>query len=61
MPDSAVSRANGEEVREALDAEAECARELGIFGSPTFVCGSEIFWVDDRLQGAIEWAKSGPA
>jgi 2-hydroxychromene-2-carboxylate isomerase len=61
MPDSAVSRANGEEVREALDAEAECARELGIFGSPTFVCGSAIFWGDERFEDAIEWAKSHPA
>lgn len=31
------------------------ARELGIFGSPTFVCGSELFWGDDRLEDALAW------
>ena len=61
QPDSVISQANSEQVREALDAETECARELGIFGSPTFVCGSEIFWGDDRFEDAIEWAKSHPA
>jgi 2-hydroxychromene-2-carboxylate isomerase len=33
--------------------------ELGIFGSPTFACGAEIFWGDDRLEDAIDWVKQG--
>jgi hypothetical protein len=33
---------------------------MGIFGSPTFVSGEEIFWGDDRLEDALEWCKSHP-
>lgn len=57
-PDSVLSRADSPEVRASLDAETERARQLGIFGSPTFVFGSEIFWGDDRFEDAVEWAKS---
>jgi 2-hydroxychromene-2-carboxylate isomerase len=42
---------------EAYAASTARARELGIFGSPTFVCGTEIFWGDDRLEDAVEWCK----
>jgi len=31
---------------------------LGIFGSPTFAVGPEIFWGDDRLEDAIEHARA---
>jgi 2-hydroxychromene-2-carboxylate isomerase len=31
---------------------------LGIFGSPTFAIGTEIFWGDDRLENALEWCRS---
>jgi 2-hydroxychromene-2-carboxylate isomerase len=32
---------------------------MGIFGSPTFAVGEEIFWGDDRLEEALEWCASG--
>ncbi|HNE59757.1 MAG TPA: DsbA family protein, partial [Ottowia sp.] len=32
------------------------ARSLGIFGVPTFVVGSEIFWGHDRMEDAFAWA-----
>jgi len=38
-----------------LNAETDAARALGIFGSPTFVTGKEIFWGDDRFEDAIRW------
>lgn len=38
-----------------VNEETAAARLLGIFGSPTFVVGEEIFWGDDRLDDAIEW------
>ena len=56
--DATIARANSDEIRAQLDAETEAARRLGIFGSPTFACGDEIFWGDDRLEDAIDWAKS---
>jgi 2-hydroxychromene-2-carboxylate isomerase len=39
-------------------ATTDRARELGIFGSPTFVVGQELFWGDDRLEDAIAWSKA---
>lgn len=57
-PEIAIMRANSPEIRASYDAETEMAKSLGIFGSPTFVCGKEIFWGDDRLEDAIEWAST---
>jgi len=34
----------------------ETAQELGIFGGPTFFVGNEMFWGNDRLEDAIEFA-----
>jgi 2-hydroxychromene-2-carboxylate isomerase len=33
------------------------AVKLGIFGAPSFVVASELFWGNDRLETAISWAK----
>ena len=56
-PSEVIARANSQEVRDKYAAETELARSMGIFGSPTFAYGSEIFWGDDRLEDAIEWCK----
>jgi len=40
-------------------SETDAARQLGIFGSPTFAIGQELFWGDDRLGDAISWLKYG--
>jgi 2-hydroxychromene-2-carboxylate isomerase len=40
-------------------AETDVARELGIFSSPTFTVGRELFWGDDRLEDAIDWCRLG--
>jgi 2-hydroxychromene-2-carboxylate isomerase len=53
--DAALARAAGEPVRACYEQHTAMARELGIFGSPTFVCGRELFWGDDRLEDAIDW------
>jgi 2-hydroxychromene-2-carboxylate isomerase len=57
-PDATIARANGEEIRSRYDAETERAKALGVFGSPTFVCGTEVFWGDDRFEDAIDWVKA---
>jgi 2-hydroxychromene-2-carboxylate isomerase len=54
-PDRTVALANSSETRGLLSAETEAAKRLGIFGSPTFAVGDEIFWGDDRLEDAISW------
>jgi 2-hydroxychromene-2-carboxylate isomerase len=51
--------AGSQDTAAALTAETDAARELAIFGSPTFVVGRELFWGDDRMEDAISWAKSG--
>jgi 2-hydroxychromene-2-carboxylate isomerase len=58
-PKRVVELANGEWANDSLAAETARARELGIFGSPTFVVGRELFWGDDRLEDAICWHQKG--
>lgn len=40
----------------ALAARVEQAVEKGIFGAPSFVVGEELFWGNDRLEQALDWA-----
>jgi 2-hydroxychromene-2-carboxylate isomerase len=56
-PAEILERANGPEGLEGLEAATDGARSLGIFGSPTFVVGRELFWGDDRLDDAIAWLR----
>ena len=56
-----VDQAKSLETHEALLKETDVARRLGIFGSPTFAIGTELFWGDDRLEDALEWVRSGKA
>ena len=58
-PDDVIRRAESREIRERYAAETNVAQSMGIFGSPTFAVGEEIFWGDDRLEEAIEWCASG--
>ena len=39
-----------------LRVNTERAVELGIFGAPSFVIGEELFWGNDRLEDALDWA-----
>jgi 2-hydroxychromene-2-carboxylate isomerase len=50
-----LALANSPQTNERLLAETDAANELGIFGSPTFVVGGELFWGDDRMEDAISW------
>ena len=54
-PDRVLNRAGADEIARKLEGETDAARQLGIFGSPTFSVGSELFWGDDRLDDAIRW------
>jgi 2-hydroxychromene-2-carboxylate isomerase len=59
-PKRVLLLAGADDTKAALTAETDTARELGIFGSPTFVVGREVFWGDDRLDDAISSCRSGP-
>ncbi len=51
-------RAQSQEIKQRLRAETDEAQRLGIFGAPSFVTESgELFWGNDRLEQALEWAK----
>jgi 2-hydroxychromene-2-carboxylate isomerase len=58
-PGKVLAAADSAATREALAAETNAARDFGIFGSPTFSVGHEIFWGDDRLEDAISWHRNG--
>ena len=51
-----LSDAESPAIKQRLrDQTAEAAR-LGIFGAPNFVIGDELFFGQDRLEDAIDWA-----
>jgi 2-hydroxychromene-2-carboxylate isomerase len=58
-PRSVLAAAGTAETESALMAETDIAKKLGIFGSPTFVVGDELFWGDDRLADAMSWFRDG--
>lgn len=58
-PARVVALADSDDAKAALTAETDAARTLGLFGSPTFVVGRELFWGDDRLEDAISWRRLG--
>lgn len=60
-PGRVLKLAESDDTKTALIAETNAARELGIFGSPTFVVERELFWGDDRLQDALDWTGKLPA
>jgi 2-hydroxychromene-2-carboxylate isomerase len=57
-PATVLALAASDDAREALSLETDVARNLGIFGSPTFTVDRELFWGDDRLEDAINWYRS---
>jgi 2-hydroxychromene-2-carboxylate isomerase len=45
------------ESKAALKAQTDAAIARGIFGAPSFTVGDELFWGNDRLEDALDWAK----
>lgn len=55
-PIGAGELANTDAVKQKLRGQTAQAVEKGLFGAPTFIAGDEMFWGDDRLEQAMEWA-----
>jgi 2-hydroxychromene-2-carboxylate isomerase len=56
-PADSLERAQAPEVIARYAEHTDTARALGLFGAPTFVHeGRELFWGDDRLEEALDWA-----
>jgi 2-hydroxychromene-2-carboxylate isomerase len=51
-----LAQAESPEWKPRLREQTERAEKLGIFGAPTFVVGTELFWGSDRLEEALELA-----
>jgi 2-hydroxychromene-2-carboxylate isomerase len=57
-PGPVLERALSDEIKAVLRAETDEAQCLGIFGAPSFIAADgELFWGNDRLEGALAWAK----
>jgi 2-hydroxychromene-2-carboxylate isomerase len=48
----------GQEIKDRLRAQTDEVLALGVFGVPTVVVGTELFWGDDRLDDAAERVRS---
>ena len=56
--DAVIARAQADENKLALRRNTEDAQAHGIFGAPSFITADgELFWGNDRLEAALEWAK----
>jgi 2-hydroxychromene-2-carboxylate isomerase len=57
-PDDVIEQSRMDANKEALRVATEEAQRIGIFGAPSFVTADgELFWGNDRLEAALEWAK----
>lgn len=55
-----LTMAQSQEIKTRLREQTEEARQIGIFGAPSFVTpDGELFWGNDRLERALLWAKQG--
>jgi 2-hydroxychromene-2-carboxylate isomerase len=55
-----LSAMTSEPIKEKLREETAIAADLGIFGAPSFVTeDGELFWGNDRLEDALDWAVQG--
>jgi 2-hydroxychromene-2-carboxylate isomerase len=57
LPAAVMERANAPDNKLALRRQTERAAELGLFGAPSFRVGEELFWGNDRLEDALDWAR----
>lgn len=58
-PEAVLAEARSERGAALLAEATDTAEALGVFGSPTFAVGTELFWGDDRLEDALAWAERG--
>lgn len=53
-----MAAAQSDAIKGALRAQTDEAACLGIFGAPSFTTADgELFWGNDRLEDALDWAK----
>ena len=55
--DRVLAQAQTSESSAMLRSQTEKAKSLELFGAPSFLVGREMFWGNDRLEEALEWAR----
>jgi len=55
--EDAFEAARSDRIKAALKAQTQEAIDRHIFGAPSFTIGDELFWGDDHLEQALDWAK----
>jgi len=55
-PATLKERAQAPAIKDQLKQQTDRARALKLFGAPSFTVGGELFWGDDRLEEALDWA-----
>lgn len=59
-PDPILAAAQTADNKARLRAQTADAERRGVFGAPTFVTADgELFWGNDRLEPALDWAARG--
>lgn len=53
---SIMKEAMSQKSKQMLREQTDEASQRGIFGAPSFFVGNELFWGNDRLESAINWA-----
>ena len=56
-PSEVIDKAKSSKIIKKYNNNTVEAKISNVFGSPTFKVGDELFWGDDRLEDAIQWAK----
>ena len=54
--DDIMHRAGDGIIQKIYEDNTEEAKQIGVFGAPSFSVGNEIFWGDDRLEDAIRFS-----
>ncbi len=52
-----LEAARSDAVKNRLKMQTDEAQRRGIYGAPSFIVDGELFWGNDRLDDALEWAE----
>jgi 2-hydroxychromene-2-carboxylate isomerase len=55
-PETLLTEAQSDATKAQLRANTAEAEALGVFGAPSFTCRGELFWGNDRIERALEFA-----
>jgi 2-hydroxychromene-2-carboxylate isomerase/predicted enzyme related to lactoylglutathione lyase len=55
-PENVLARAASPETKQRLKAQTDEALSLGMFGAPNLRVAGELFWGNDRMEAALDWA-----